>query len=68
MRGTMRAAIHRPIRFDPVTDDPAPAVQASGCQPRDRAFEAVKGVFVATFERNSEGLVVIVAASFALQG
>ena len=40
--GAMIATKHAPFRFQAMADDPHLAVLAYRCQPRDRAFKAVK--------------------------
>jgi hypothetical protein len=59
----MSTAEVRAIGFDAVSDDPAPAVFATGSQGLNRALEAVEDVRFARL-RDRERLVVVVAANF----
>src|SRR3712207_5439013 len=63
--GAVGAAVHRAVRLDPVTDDPAAAVGAGGGDGVDRAFEAVEHVRLAAL-RDLHRLVVFVSAHLAL--
>jgi hypothetical protein len=57
-------AIKRPVLFETMTDYSNAAGRAGGCERMNCAFETVKGVG-ATIHDHLNGLVVVIATSFA---
>jgi hypothetical protein len=61
------ATEHAPIDFFTMTDDCAATVLASGCEPVNGAFKAVKCVLGAVHSSDDKCLVVVVSADLALR-
>jgi hypothetical protein len=61
----MGTAVHGALGLDAVADDPAATVLASGRQGVNGALEAVE-VVGSALGHNLKGLVVLIAANFAL--